>query len=293
MIATLAAGLLLGLQFQGDSWGPLWDQLDRLRAGEAPAADGDALATRLESAARAQPEDPRGQLLDAALRHRAGADVAAAAERLASLEPDPFDAREHWYLIELLRPGPRRGQLVRSALEESPELARPQLLLAWKVALDEARSLRFEQGALPIQRELYRRNPADWSAIDLALSLRLTGDFAGADRVLAEALEREAQAGRPGSELWFQRGRTALGSGDEARARDYLGKALALGSREANLALSRLDLIEGHLEAARRGFRTSILDSPPADWAWRGWGASLLPSPFAPPARRPPGPTRD
>ena len=54
--------------------------------------------------------------------------------------------------------------------------------------------------------------------------------------------------------------------------------------------LGRLDLDAGRLEAARKGFRASILSDRPAAWALRGWGLTLLPEP---PTERAPLPGED
>ncbi len=287
--APLAA-LALALTAAGEDWSATWQDLARLRAADAPA-DAPALRAALTERARALADDPRGLLLGAELDLLAGHDVAEVASRLEALEPRPFRGVELWFLADVLR-SPARAAVVLEALEDPAPLERWQLLLAWNTAVEEARELRLAGAAIDIQRELHRRYQADWSAIDLALSLRNLGDAQGADQTLAQTIERETGAGRPTAELWSQRGIAALGAGDEARGRDFLGRALASGSDDAGLVLGRLDLVAGRADAARRGFRPSILRTPPADWALRGWGLSLLPAPAdAPALRRPPLPS--
>jgi tetratricopeptide (TPR) repeat protein len=275
--ALLLVGLaVLGIPQQGDTWAQLWTELERLK-GEVPAAEAAALTAHLQEALAEASEDPRGELLRASLEAHQGRDTSSTARRLAALEPTPFAPREHWFLADLLPRGPERARAVLRALEAPSNLARWQFILAWNTAVDGARGLRFEEFALPIQLALHARYQAEWSALDLALTYKSMGEHAEADRILAEAIEREDAAGRTTRNLWEQRGILALGSGDEARARDYLGKALAFGSDDAGLLLSRLDLMAGRTERARAGFRALILASPPPDWAWRGWGMTLLP----------------
>jgi hypothetical protein len=212
--------------------------------------------------------------------------VSAVARGLHALEPRPFRGAELWFLADILPSGPERAEVALEALRSTETAQDWQVLLAWNAAVEEALALRLAGPALALQEELAARYAADWSAIDLALTRRLLGDAAGADEVLSRAIEREASAGRPTAELWSQRGIAALAAGDEARGRDYLGRALALGSEDAGLVLARLDLVAGRPEAARRGFRPPILRTPQADWALRGWGVSLLPPAESPPARQ-------
>jgi hypothetical protein len=119
------------------------------------------------------------------------------------------------------------------------------------------------------------------------MTYRLLGDQAKVEQILCAAMEQEQAAGRPTHELWNQRGIAAQGFGDDRAARDHLGRALALGSEDAGLVLARMDLVAGRRAAARVGFRAHILNQPPPDWAWRGWGTTLLPAAFAEPAVKP------
>jgi hypothetical protein len=106
-------------------------------------SDEDArLRTRLAEAAEEHAGDVRGELLRAVLETRAGHDVQAVAARLASLRPDPFQPREHWFLADLLPPGAARVRSILTALEAATPPSRWQLLLAWNTAVDEARALR-------------------------------------------------------------------------------------------------------------------------------------------------------
>jgi len=268
--------LLLGWGALQDAWGRVWADLSALRGGKLGAAEAEVVEQRLAQAARGADSGARVELLRAELDARAGLDVTARARALAELEPLPFEGPELWFLVDLLPPGARRHGLLLAALGASAELASWQVLLAWNGAVDEARAQRFE-AALPIQQELQRRYRAEWSTTDLALTYRQLGL-----RSELESLFQEALANFPSGELWSQYAIATLGAGDERRARDYLGRALALGSSDAALVLARLDLVQGRTVAARAGFRVPILDAPPPDWAWRGWGTTLLPRAFAP-----------
>ncbi len=271
---------------QGDPWAQIWTELEALRAGTASPAETGALREHLVEATRVGADEPRRELLRASLEATAGHEVSLPARRLAALRPNPFSAREQWFLADLLPPGPERAGAVLAALESPTSLARWQFLLAWNTAADEARALRYEESTLPIQLNLHARYQAEWSALDLALTYKALGQQAAAERVISEAIAREEGAGRRPYALWEQRGVLAFAFGDERTSRDYLGRALALGSDEAGLLLARLDLMQGRAEAARRGFRALILNAPPPDWAWRGWGTTLLPQPFAAPITR-------
>ena len=286
-LAVLVGSISLSSATAQD-WEEIWRELARVKGGESFTEE---MRQRLDGHART--EDPRGQLLRAELELLSGRDAGAIGRRLFALEPRPFAGLELWFLADVLPNGPERAEIVLAALGGAGELEHWQVLLAWNTSVEEARALRLAGTAVAIQEELDRRCAADWSAIDLALTLRLLGKPAQADGVLAGAIERAGAAGQPTADLWSQRGIVALGAGDESAGRDYLGRALALGSEDAGLVLARLDLVAGRPVAARRGFRPSILRTPQADWALRGWGMALLPAADAPPKRLPPSSPED
>lgn len=278
---------------QANEWASVWADLDALRGGSLSAVDSEACRARLHQALGAAPQGPSAVLLQACLEALDGRDSSSAAMHLERSGPEPFTGAELWHLADLLPRGPERAGTVRRALELSQPLSRWQALLAWNVAIDEARALRLEQGALPIQLALHDRYQDAATAHDLALTHRALGNGQVADRVLAEAIQAEMKANGDSTDLWEARGINALGFGDERLARDYLGKALARGSRGAALLLSRMELLSNRLEPARLGFRASLLDTPPPDWGWRGWGATLLPPGCASPASRPLPPSHE
>lgn len=288
MIASLLLLLMLGQQApQADIWAQVWTELETLRSAKISEGEASVLRSHLADASEVAPEGPRADLLRATLEALSGRDARAVAVRLAGIEPSPFTPRELWFLADLIPAGSERARIVSEALRAPTTLSDWQVLLAWNTAVDEARGLRMVDSALPIQAALHERFQAPWSAEDLAQTYKALGERAAADQVLAGSIATEEAAGKRPGGLWERRGINALGFGDEPRARDYLGRALALGSDEAGLVLSRLDLVQGKRESARRGFRARILGAPPSDWAWRGWGSSLLPEPYDPPASRP------
>jgi hypothetical protein len=283
VIAFALAGLASACDArQDDSWAQIWSELEALRSGKISAAEASVLRGHLGDTLVQHADAPRAELLGLALAALTGSDASAAAARLATLAPSPFTARESWFLADLLLPGPERARLVLAALESQDPLADWQVLLAWNVAVDEARALRFETTALPIQLGLHERYRAAWSAEDLALTYRFLGRGQDAQTLLERAIDTERAAGQRAAGLLEKRGIQALGDGDGAAARDYLGQALALGSDDAGLVLARMDLFAGRNEEARRGFQAHILGQPPPDWAWRGWGTALLPPPCVP-----------
>ena len=272
------------VSLQADSWAQIWTELETLRGGKISAAEAGVLRDHLGEALHKGAEGPRADLLGAALEALAGRDATSAAKRMATLEPSPFSVRERWFLADLLPAGAERARVVLTALETPAPLADWQALLAWNTAVDEVRALRIEETALPIQLDLHERYDADWSAGDLALTYMALGQGDAAVGVLERAIERVRAGGGNLAALLERRGIQALGFGDETAARDYLGLALAMRSDDAGLLLSRLDLLAGRMEAARRGFQALVLGRPPPDWAWRGWGMALLPPAFAEPA---------
>jgi len=273
---TFSTWVLLCLLSSQDSWRAVWADLESVRAGRLVPAEAELVLGRLREAASAGDSGPRVELLRAELDALSGLDVSGRVRPLADLQPFPFEGPELWFLADLMPGGARRQELVLSALGATPELASWQVLVAWDHAVEEARSQRFDS-ALPIQEELHRRYQADWSLTDLALTYRQLGRRQQLEALFEEALQRA-----PSADLWSQYAIATQGAGDERRARDYLGRALALGSKDASQVLARMDLVAGHREAARAGFRILILETPPPDWAWRGWGLTLLPDAFAP-----------
>jgi len=274
-----------------EDWGRVWMELARLRA--LPAGSRDVQAGRaLEQRARVaiagvdERASARGHLVVAQLARLglSGIEAGPSVTELAHRSLVGFDGAEAWLLAEVLPSGAARVRAVLHALQRTDPLSDEQSQLAWSIALSEADELRLAQGALPLQRLLHERYHSIGSAINLALTVSRLGDRAALDQLLADATRRAESVGRPSEELWSCWGTALAGFGDETRARDYLGRALARGSGDAALVLARMDLVAGRLDAARSGFRPSILSSPPSPWGLRGWGTSLLPMPHTPPA---------
>ncbi|MEM7309759.1 MAG: hypothetical protein AAF682_23995 [Planctomycetota bacterium] len=282
LVAPLLAGLLAlagtpgPAQDSDPSWGEIWHRLAEVRALEAESPGRAAALAELEAVAEARSGSWRGDLLAVHVDRLLGR-TAALRMPTGSTAPWPFSLEESWLAAEVLEASPARSQAALSALAGSPaQLSGQRVRLAWEIGVEEARALRLE-GAQAIQAALHERYLAVWSAMDLALTESRLGAYEAADRVLAAQIAREGEAGRPTVDLWSQRGTLALGSGDEERARDYLGFARARGSSNAGVVLARLDLDRGKLPEARAGFRALLLDPEPSPWAPRGWGLALLP----------------
>lgn len=293
LLLVLATGPASGAQDQ--DWPRAWTELARLEALAPGDADADAIAAELRRFAQAREGSPsttvdpaRVCLLELRLDRWSGAATDDSQRALARLPLAGLTGPEAWTVAGELSPGPARVRAVQQALHTTPAPTRDQLLLAWNTAVDEARALRLEEGALPIQLVLQERYLAAWSAIDLALTHSRLGNVTALDTLLTGSIAREEAAGRPTAELWSRWGIAVLGFGDESTARDYLGRALARGSSDAALVLGQLDLRAGRLQSARNGLRPSILSDPPAAWALRGWGVSLLPPAHTQPTAGPP-----
>ncbi len=282
MKPILWLGLLLFGGLQGaEDWEATWSKLERLKSMTREDPGAMVLARELSEAASVVQEDPRTWLLRAQLEKWAGRDPGMIAHRLSETSAEVFTGREAWLLAAVLPPGLPRVNAILRAMDQTPTLTQEALLFSWSVSVEEARDLRLSEGALPIQERLHARYRAPWSAIDLAHTLGLLGRMDEADAVLAEAIGQEEAAQRPAADLWSQRGIIALGGGQEDRGRDHLGHALAQGSKDAALVLGRLDLAAGRLDAARKGFRPSILSGDDTGWSLRGWGQALLPEAHA------------
>lgn len=269
---------------EAGGWDAAWSDLARLKRLERGSSEAGALAARLFEVVREHRGEPRGELLEAQLALWRGTDPRTAAT-LEMLPSRTFSGEESWLLVEVLPPGEKRVAALLRALATTESLSREELLLAWNTAVDEALALRLS-GTRSIQESLDARYRATWSAIDLALTYQRLGEGGRADAVLAEAIAREESLGRPTAELWSRRGIAAFGNGDDLDARHYLGRSLAQGFGDASVVLGLMDLLDGRLDAARMGFRASILSDPPAPWGLRGWGMTLLPRPLEGPRLR-------
>ena len=169
---------------QVDAWAQIWTELETLRDGKLSPAEVDMLRSHLDGVLQKQAVGPRAELLGAAMVSFSGRNVGQVAERLAALEPRPFSARELWILADLMPSGAARARVVLEALAAPTPLSDWQALLAWNAAVDEARALRLDELALPIQLRLHERYKAPWSAEDLALTYKALGRGKAADQVL-------------------------------------------------------------------------------------------------------------
>ncbi len=289
MVLALALALAARAALQGGAqdWPATWtrvQELARLAPESAELAAGlESLGDQAEEAAGT----PRGALLEAWIARLGGG--AAPLSPPASAAADwPYAGEENWLAAEVLAPSPLRALAARKGLEElGGPVSSERIRLAWEIGVEEARALRLE-GALDLQTALHQRSAAAWSASDLALTLSRLGRFAEADKVLQEQIAREEAQGASAADLWAGRGTFALGAGDEARGRDYLGVGLMRGSTDAGVVLARLDLEQGRLPEARAGFRALMLADEVHPWALRGFGIAHLPEPPAAPWRAEP-----
>jgi len=277
LVGLALAGLLGPVPLDEPDWPAVWDDLLRLEALDAGAPEAGGLALDLDRIAQEQGHTPRGELLRHHLARLEGT-LPEQPPGFGGGDAWPFEGRESWLAAEVVPPGAPR---VRAILRSMDLLAASAdgrfVMLAWNTAVEEARALRLNEGALPIQTRLHEEFQATWSGLDLSLTWMWLGHHAVSDRLLAEAIALEEAAGNPTADIWSRRGIGALAAGDKRRALDYLGRALARGSSDAAVVLARMDLDAGRRRAARIGFRALSWDEDPGAWALRGWGLTLLP----------------
>jgi len=180
---------------------------------------------------------------------------------------------EEWSAVRSMAPGNERGRAVAALLElDEVALDSSDVTFAWEAGKRATDSLEFKL-AKAIQLQLYRRYPAEWSGVNLALTSHKLGQWSEADLVMDELL-RASPSDAAG--LWSQRGIFALGADRLRVAREYFGRAICLGSADATGILAREDLALHNIESARAGFRAALVANSEHPWALRGWGLSLL-----------------
>lgn len=177
------------------------------------------------------------------------------------------------------------------AVADDPQAVEPRLreaFEAWRVAYDGYRG----EAARTIAEAMHAVAAERWSAEVLEGTCRRLGDYASADRALAEQIRRTVDPAERRA-LLERRAIVAAGAGWTEREREFLGRALAAGGTDAYQMLARRALADGETARARTLFRALVerhLDTPAEapPWALRGWGMTLLPA-AGPLAARPPG----
>jgi hypothetical protein len=256
-------------------WSAVWDAVDAWKANSTENAA--TAPNRIRQLAVGRGDPLRSALLGALLDPSNDAD--SSSERALSHELKrfkrelkwPFSARESWLVAGVLDVGPQRSRALAEAMSLTPRsLTRAEINQIYLAGVEAAEDLRLDE-ALSIQQPLHDLAGAEWSAMNLAMTLRRRGHYERADRVLGDQIRANSSA-----DLFAQRGLNALAAGDEARSRTYFGAALSKGSKNAAVNLARLDLAANRLLAARSGFRAVFVDSPESAWALRGWGIAQL-----------------
>lgn len=275
LVQILLLGMGSSSQDTPADWAQVWSKFYELRRLAPTSREARSLAGEIELLVAEDTATERLRLLAAQLNRYFG-EAPGGALVLGERVPWPFEGRENFLAAEVMAASSERAFAILEGLTGlGAALSRDELLTAWNVGVEDARALRLED-ALAIQHRLHELFPAPWSAYDLALTLTLSNRAEEADRVLAACIEAEVAHGSPTGELWSRRGIAALGLGNDRLARDYLGRALSLGSKDAALVLAKLDLDQGDPVAARHGFRVLVASADASDWALRGWGMSFL-----------------
>ncbi|MHC4263839.1 MAG: tetratricopeptide repeat protein [Planctomycetota bacterium] len=201
-----------------------------------------------------------------------------AAEQVAQSQPNDWERVSTALDAGELELAGRLGlDLLRAVGDGGGELALEAQQVAFRLGVSLDKAGLVDLGS-EVQVALFEAVPADWSAVNAALTLTRSGRTEQADEILARRLETTPRA----AELWSQRGVLWLGAGDENRALGHFGRAVRYGSVNASFSLGRLALFRGDRAAARAAFRPSIDSPSPHAWALRGWAATLLPDPAVP-----------
>ncbi len=269
-LLAFVASLHAGMEREED-WQPVWKAFLSLRKTDPSSAVDSArsLSSGLE--------DPiRRHLLDAVAGEDGALDlVKDDLQEFQSLSGWPLTSIESWIAARVLPPGGARSMCVLAALHKDPEALEPDhIILANEVGMELAEDLRLDE-AIRLQRALHARCAAEWSAVNLAMSLKRMGAYQEASEILATQEERGASA-----DLRAQRAILELACGDEMSGRELLGSCLGNGSLDAAQVLARLDLASARLVAARRGFGALLTAEKPGPWALYGWGLALAEPPL-------------
>lgn len=261
---------VVGLAGLEGEWGAIWRQV------LAAAPDQRAEVARGVGLPEAPADPVRQDLLRALAGERDAAERLA--RDLAGAEAWPLDGGESWLAGSVLPAGRVRSRAVLFGLRDSRagELSPEFQRIGFEAGVEAAEDLRLEE-ALELQSALHAVARAEWSAENLALSLRLSGEYTRAD----EVLRRQIEEVRDTADLWSQRGLNALGAGDVDGARRLLGVGVARGSQDAASMLARLDLSLGR-SAARSEFAAllSSAGDEPGPWDLRGFGLSFTETPL-------------
>ncbi len=264
-----------------EDWTAVWDAVGDWRA-RVESEQGGVIPepTKARELATGRGDSLRSALLGALIGEVVrGENSGRSLEReIQILPPDEhwrLTSRESWMALDALPTGSVRSEVARRCLEVTTGAWSPaQISSAYRAGVEAAEDLRLEE-AISIQQPLHDRVAEEWSAFNLALSLRRTGLYQRADRVLDEQIAKGASA-----DLYSQRGLNSLGSGNVKKARTHLGAALARGSMDAAVMLARLDLADGEFHSARAGFRAVLAENSTNAWARRGWGVAQVQRPL-------------
>ncbi len=183
-------------------------------------------------------------------------------EELDTLQPD------------LDRAAKLRDRMALAISLQSEDLSPSQLGLAFRAARSAALWLEFDGpgGAIALQHLLHQKNGADWTAVNLALSLERVGDFDGA----AAVLEEQTWRGAASPLIMTRQGLGLIARGRMRAGRARLSIAMARGSDDAEITLARLDLSSGRRVEALKGFSAVLSRSDAGAWSRRGYGMALL-----------------
>lgn len=261
-----------------EDWTQTWADLARWRslpseerAARELGSELSRLANEREASARQRKDrasEFRARVLRAQLARGRGETPAALGAPRSALRYFPGEAR---WVVEVLANGPERVRAAREAWAD-PTPGSREALIPWlpEIARGERQALRFE---LALELSALARGSSSLLDQERVRALAQSGAL-GEARAEFEALEEEAQDYRLLAEL-------CLASGERARARRVLGRALAAGLPGAELALAERECAEGRWDLGLQLADRALTQNAEDPRAWRSFSLALLPPPRA------------
>lgn len=274
-----------------EPWGQAWRDLARLEESVPGSAQFERIRRELEGL---QDREDRGakksrdagaayraQILRAQIARLRGAPFKPVGQPAPEI---PLFAGEGWLVLQIAAPGPTRVRALSAALAESGKAdLPPRVERGIEAAEEDARNLKLDWAAAEA-RALHASLADRRTARLLARVQRLRGETDDAADLLEQTL-RDAQDAGDRAALHDDLGEVRLAAGEEDRALEQFGAALALGSGRAAEHLAARALSDRRIARARALYRSLEEEAYRRHGAARGYGLALL-APDAPEAGR-------
>jgi hypothetical protein len=303
-LLTACAAVLAGVQAPAprlapapraapEPWGQAWRDLARLEESVPGSPQFERIRRELESL---QDREERGakksrdagatyraQILRAQIARLRGAPFKPVGEPASEL---PLFSGEAWLALQVAGPGPTRVRALDAALAEGAKAdLPPRIERGIEAAEEDARNLKLDWAAAEA-RALHASAADRRTARLLARIQRLRGETDEAAELLEASLANASDAADRAA-LHDDLGEVRLAAGEEDRALEQFGAALALGSGRAAEHLAARALSDGRIERARALYRSLEDEAYRRHGAARGYALALLTAPEAGPARNP------